>query len=89
MCSETALDVAVRRARKETGMLLHDGSRLKERALPLVYWDGDNKYVYFFIEIMAELDLDIDWRCAGIEGAHRLEWVGVAQLGSPRARFSA
>ena len=80
MSSETALDVAVRRARKETGMLLHDGSKLRERALPLVYWDGQNKYVYFFIEITAELDIDIDWRCAGIDGAHRLEWVGMSQL---------
>eukprot|EP00966_Prymnesium_polylepis_P197566 4578404-Prymnesium_polylepis.2 len=78
--SETALNVAVRRARKETGMLLQDGSKLKECALPLVYWEGENKYVYFFIEITADLDIDIDWRCAGIEGAHRLEWVGMTQL---------
>ena len=77
---ETALEVAVRRARKETGMLLHNGSKLNERALPLVYWEGQSKYVYFFIELTAELDLDIDWRCAGIEGAHRLEWVGMSQL---------
>jgi len=78
---QTALDVAVQKARKETGMLLHqDAAQLKACALPLVYWDGTNKYAYFFIELDRESDVDIDWRCAGVEGSHRLEWVRKAQL---------
>ena len=81
MASQGALDVAVQRSMKETGKLLHDDFvKLREQALPLVYWDANNKYVYFFIELTCEDDLDIDWRCAGVDGAHRLEWVGITQL---------
>ena len=44
LSSQLAIDVAVQKANQETGSLLHDASKLKERALPLVYWDGRNKH---------------------------------------------
>jgi len=83
LTSQAALDVAVHRARWETGMLLkQDEAQLKESALPLVYWDGHNKYAYFFIELTSEDD-DIDVRCADVEGRNPLEWVKQKQLLDP------
>ncbi|KAL3928446.1 MAG: hypothetical protein SGPRY_002383 [Prymnesium sp.] len=80
--SQQALDVAVFRANRETGGLLNESAKLGERVIPLVYWEGDSKYAYFFIELTALPDLDIDVRCSGSNNptVRRLEWKGLSQL---------
>lgn len=79
---DSPLAVATTKADTETGMLLHQGSSLSERVLPLVFWDSKSKYAYYFVELVEESDVDIDWRCEGIarDGVERLEWIDMNDI---------
>ena len=80
---ETALEVALRKTKSETGNKLSWITCKKMEKPPLVFYSAPSKYVLFLVEVDNK-DKDIDIRCAGLRLAavapERLEWVTRSEL---------
>lgn len=90
--SSTAAAVAIAKLKSETGGMLQprtlqnmNGRRVGfgvsgKESFPFVHWGAASKYALFMWELTDPLDICVDIRSTGVEGAKRLEWVSRSDL---------
>ncbi len=80
----SALEVAVGKLDSETGRMLAPATlrSMRTDGCVAVHWSPPAKYALFLYEFTNKVDQDVDVRCAGVDGAERLEWVSREDLES-------